>query len=100
MVEKYYDKGGTMLKRPIDTWLVSRFQEHIKRITGHLERTENRSALTYSHQMVNALQWYLKRDEETNKSVINYALETMTKFLSLYSPFISEKAGASRVENR
>lgn len=91
LVEKYYNKGKTMLKRPIDTWLISRFQEHIKKITGHLEKAENRSALTYFHQMVNDLQWYSKRNEEMNKSVINYTLETMTKFLSLYSPFISEE---------
>ncbi len=91
LVEKYYDKGKVMLKRPIDTWLISRFQEHIKKITGHLEKTENRSALTYFHQMINDLQWCLKRNEEINKSIINYALETMTKFLSIYSPFISEE---------
>ena len=90
LVGKYYDKGKAMLKRPIDTWLISRFQEHIKKITGHLEKTENRSALTYFHQMINDLQWYLKRNEEINKSVINYTLETMAKFLSIYSPFISE----------
>jgi len=41
--------------------------------------------------MINDLQWYLKRDEEINRSVINSVLETMTKFLGLYSPFISEE---------
>jgi leucyl-tRNA synthetase len=91
LVEKYYDKGKNMLKRPIDTWLISRFQEHIKKLTSYLEKTENRSALTYFHQMVNDLQWYLKRNEEINKSTVNYVLETITKFLSLYSPFISEE---------
>jgi len=91
LVEKYYNKGKVVLKRPIDTWLASRFQEHIKKITNHLEKIENRSALIYFHQMLNDLQWYLKRNEEMNKSIINYALETMTKFLSLYSPFISEE---------
>ncbi len=91
LVDKCYDKGKVMLKRPIDTWLISRIQEHVKKITGHLEKTENRSALTHFHQMINDLQWYLKRNEEKNKSSINYALETITKFLSLYSPFISEE---------
>jgi leucyl-tRNA synthetase len=91
LVEKYYDKGKDMLKRPIDTWIISRFQEYVKKITNHIENTENRSALTYFHQMINDLQWYLKRVEEKNKSTINYALEIMTKFLSLYSPFISEE---------
>jgi len=90
-IERNYDKGKVMLKRPIDTWLVSRFQNHIKKITEHLEETENRSALTYFHQMINDLQWYLKRSEEKNKAVINYVLETIVKILSVYSPFISEE---------
>ncbi len=80
-----------MLKRPIDAWLVSRFQKYVQKIIEHLEKTENRSALTYFHQMINDLQWYLKRDEEKNKAVLNESLETMIKFLSLYSPFISEE---------
>jgi len=91
LVERNYDKGKVMLKRPIDTWLVSRFQNHIKKITEHLEKTENRSALTYFHQMVNDLQWYLKRDEEKNRAVVNYVLETIVKIMSVYSPFISEE---------
>jgi leucyl-tRNA synthetase len=90
LFEKYYNKGKVVLKRPIDNWLISKFQGYIKKITEHLEKMENRSALTYFHQMINDLQWSLKR-EEINKSIINYALETMTKFLSLYSPFISEE---------
>jgi leucyl-tRNA synthetase len=90
-VREYYDKGKIMLKRPIDTWLVSRFQNHIKKITEHLERTENRSALMYFHSMLNDFRWYLKRKEEKNKTIVNYALETMTKILSLYSPFVSEE---------
>jgi len=91
LVEKYYNQGEIMLNRPIDVWLISRFQNHIKKITEHLEKTENRSALTYFHQMINDVQWYLKRNEEINKSTINYVLETITKILSIYSPFISEE---------
>jgi leucyl-tRNA synthetase len=100
LVKENYDKGKVMLNRPIDTWLVSRFQEHIKKITEHLERTENRSALTYFHQMVNDFQWYLKRHEEKNKTIVNYALETITKFLSLYSPFIAEEIWSMMGKNR
>jgi leucyl-tRNA synthetase len=91
LVEKYYNKGKVVLNRPIDVWLISRFQNHLKEITEHLEKIENRSALTYFHLMVNDLQWYLKREEEKNKNVIDYALETLTKILSIYSPFISEQ---------
>ena len=91
LVDKYYNKGKIILNRPVDIWLISRFQKYIQKIIKHLEKTENRSALTYFHQMINDLQWYLKRYEDENKSVLNDALETMTKFLSLYSPFISEE---------
>jgi len=90
-VEKYYNQGKVILNRPIDVWLISRFQNHIKEITEHLEKTENRSALTYFHLMISDLQWYLKREEEKNKIVINYALETLTKILCIYSPFICEE---------
>lgn len=100
LVERYYDKGKIMLKRPIDVWLVSRFQNHIKKITEHLERTENRSALTYFHQMINDLQWHLKRHEEKNKAIVNYVLETITKFLSIYSPFIAEEIWSKMGKDR
>jgi len=91
LVDGYYDKGKAMMKRPLDVWLVSRFQNHVKEIIEHLEKTENRSALTHFHWMVNDLQWYLKREEEKNKAVLNEVLEIMNKFLSVYAPFISEE---------
>ena len=91
LVEKNYNQGKIILNRSIDIWLISRFQIILKKITEHLERTENRSALTYLHQMINDFQWYLKREEEKNKITTNYALETITKILSIYSPFISEE---------
>jgi len=100
LVERYYNKGKIILKRPIDIWLISRFQNHIKKITEHLEKTENRSALTYFHQMINDLQWHLKRHEEKNKAIVNYALENITKFLNLYSPFIAEEIWNKMGKNR
>jgi len=91
LVNKHYNKGKVMLNRPIDIWLISRFQKYIQKITEHLENIENRSALTYFHQMMNDLQWYFKRNEERNEVILNDTLEIMIKFLSLYSPFISEE---------
>jgi leucyl-tRNA synthetase len=91
LVDKYYDKGKIMLKRPIDIWLLSRFQKHLKKMTENLENAENRSALTLFHFMWNDLHWYLKRNEEKNKAIINEALEIITKVLSIYAPFISEE---------
>jgi leucyl-tRNA synthetase len=91
LTETHFDKGKAMLNRSIDIWLISRFQKHIKKTTEHLENVENRSALTYFHQMMNDFNWYLRRNDEKNKSVVNYALEVMTKILSPYCPFISEE---------
>lgn len=93
MVKEYYGKG-TDKRKYTDVWIESRFQDYIKKITQHLERTENRSALTYFHLMFNDLQWYLKR-AEPNKNTVNYVLETMTKILAPYSPFISEEIWSS-----
>ena len=91
LIKKYYNKGKVMLSRPIDIWLMSRFQNHIKKATEHLENVENRSALTYFHQMLNDFQWYLRRNEEKNKTVVNYAFEVMAKFLSPYCSFVTEE---------
>ena len=91
LVEENYNKGKEGEEGNIDTWLISRFQQHIKKMTEHLEKVENRSALTYFHFMLNDFLWYLKRAEEKNKKVVNYALEVMTKVLSLYAPFICEE---------
>jgi leucyl-tRNA synthetase len=91
LVDKYYDKGETTKESLIDVWLISRVQNHIKKITGHLEKTENRSALMYFHQIMNDMNWYFRRAEKNNKNVLNYVLETATKILSIYSPFISEE---------
>jgi len=100
LIKKHYNKGNVMLKRPIDVWLISRFQDYIKKMTEHLEKVENRSALTYFHQMLNDLHWYLRRNEEKNKTVVNYALEVMTKFLSPYCPFVSEEMWKEMGKNR
>ena len=90
LFEKNYGKGGNK-KEEIDSWLISRFQNHVKKITEHLEKAENRSALTYFHSMLNDFKWYLKRSKEKNRKTVNYALETMTKVLSVYSPFVAEE---------
>jgi leucyl-tRNA synthetase len=100
IVKKYYDKGKVMLNRPIDTWLISRFQNYIKNITNHLENVENRSVLTYFHSMMNDLQWYLRRSSEMNRAIVNYALETITKVLSVYAPFISEEIWYNMGKNK
>jgi leucyl-tRNA synthetase len=91
IVEKYYDKGKVMLNRSIDTWLFSRFQKYIKNITDHLEKVENRSALTYFHSMINDLQWYFKRSGDKNKAIVDYVLEVITKVLNVYAPFMTEE---------
>ena len=91
LVTENYDKGESVAESGADKWLLSRFQNHIKRITEELEQTNNRSALTFFHQMMNDIRWYLKRAETKNRGIINYALETMTKVLSPFSPFICEE---------
>lgn len=91
LVDEFYDKGEIGTRRYIEVWLESRFQEHIKRMTDHLERTENRSALTSFHEMLNDVQWYIKRVKKVNRETMNYALETMVKVLSPFSPFICEE---------
>lgn len=91
LVENNYDKGVKRKKEKIDLWLESRFQEHIKKITEHMERTENRSGLTGFYKMLNDFQWYLKRVDKANRETVNYALEVMTKVLSVFAPFICEE---------
>ncbi|MFN6992045.1 MAG: class I tRNA ligase family protein, partial [Fervidobacterium sp.] len=90
LVKDNYNKGKVVKKRKIDVWLESRLQIYIKHMTEHLEKTENKSALTQFHMLFNDLQWYLKRSEP-NKQTLNYVLETIIKILAPYTPFICEE---------
>ncbi len=91
LVDRYYNKGSTAVKRNVDFWLESRIQNHLKEMTQHMEKMENRSAVSKFHLMYNDLQWFVKRTEKWHNDTMNYVLEMMTKVLSIFSPFICEE---------
>ncbi len=90
-VKKYYNNGSSVVKRNIDFWLESKIKIHLKEMTQHLERMENRSAVSEFHSMLNDLQWFIKRTEKWHEETMNYVLESMAKALSIFSPFICEE---------
>ena len=91
LITDNYNQGESRLENTMDKWLVSRLENHIKIMTQALDQTNNRTAATEIHQMVNDMSWYLKRTEKPNQGVVDYFLENFVKLLSPFAPFIAEE---------
>lgn len=90
MVEDHYGKLESKEKAFIDTWLESRFENHMKKMTEAMEKTENRTSVSIIHDFFNDLQWYMRRGGK-NKESFDSSVEKLIKSLTPFSPFISEE---------
>ncbi|MBU5690329.1 MAG: class I tRNA ligase family protein, partial [Candidatus Aenigmarchaeota archaeon] len=90
LVKESYNKGVDKTTN-MDKWLHSRMQMHIRKMTEHLEKVQNKSAVTVLHLMLNDINWYLKRVDKPNKKEMNYAIKVLIKCLAPFSPFIAEE---------
>ena len=86
------DVGGE--PRDIDTWLISRLQEHVERTTVALDNFQTRQALQEAYFGIdNDLKWYRRRlTEKSEGSRALFSLcSTWVRLLAPFIPFTSEK---------
>jgi leucyl-tRNA synthetase len=98
-IERFYnsiremkDVGGE--PRDIDTWLISRLQEHVERTTVALDNFQTRQALQEAYIGIdNDLKWYRRRlTENSEGSRALFSLcSTWVRLLAPFIPFTSEK---------
>ncbi|MEM3703298.1 MAG: leucine--tRNA ligase [Candidatus Bathyarchaeia archaeon] len=81
---------------PIDRWILSRLQGHIKRVTEAMEKLAVRKAIhTIVFELEQDLQWYQKRAKASKKGIsVSIPLEVLkiqTQMLAPFAPHICEE---------
>jgi leucyl-tRNA synthetase len=81
---------------PIDRWMLSRLQEHIRKATEAMEELAVRKAIhTILFELEQDLQWYQKRARKTPKAATTYVLNEVLKnqvlMLTPFAPHICEE---------
>jgi leucyl-tRNA synthetase len=90
--KQYYNTGRNS-RLAIDEWMEGKINSIIIETTKCYEETMFRSALQSCYfEMQNAVKWYMKRTlNNSNKSVINWLIETQALLLAPIVPFICEE---------
>jgi len=83
-------------KKLIDDWLISRMNEHVRKVNHIMEKYDLRelaSMVYYSFH--DDLRWYMRRGGE-NKKVVSEVLDTWNKLMNLITPHLSEELNESK----
>jgi leucyl-tRNA synthetase len=76
----------------LETWLVSTLQHRIKTVTENMEALKTRAALENAlFEIWNDFRWYNRRKENLNSNVLKQALETWTRLLAPFAPYMCEE---------
>jgi leucyl-tRNA synthetase len=76
----------------LETWLISTMQHRIRIVTENLEALKTRTALENAlFEVWNDFRWYNRRKEAFNSNVLKEALETWTKLLAPFAPYMCEE---------
>jgi leucyl-tRNA synthetase len=76
----------------LEAWLISLLQHRIRIITESMEALKTRTALENAlFEVWNDFRWYIRRKETFDSKVLKMALETWTRLLAPFAPFICEE---------
>jgi len=79
-------------KGHLETWLISMLQHRIKTVTENMEALKTRTALENAlFEVWNDFRWYNRRKETFNSNVLKEALETWTRLLAPFAPYMCEE---------
>ncbi|MBU1974138.1 MAG: leucine--tRNA ligase, partial [Nanoarchaeota archaeon] len=89
LVEQLKELDGKL--KSIDTWLISRINEHVKKINQVMKEYELRelASLTY-YTIYDDLRWYIRRGGN-NKKVIQEVIMIWIKLMNPLTPHLSEE---------
>lgn len=82
------------LSNPMDKWLLSRFNRTADGVTKNLEKFNTAKATALIEKFVNDLStWYIRRSRERsdNFSFLFFIFDNLSKLMSPFTPFLSEK---------
>jgi leucyl-tRNA synthetase len=76
----------------LETWLLSMLQHKIRLVTESMEALKTRTALENAlFEVWNDFRWYIRRKEALNSNILKEALETWTRLLAPFAPYICEE---------
>ncbi|MGD2066702.1 MAG: leucine--tRNA ligase [Candidatus Bathyarchaeota archaeon] len=76
----------------LETWLTSMLQHRIKLVTENLDALKTRTALENAlFEVWNDFRWYIRRTEAINSKILKDALETWTRLLAPFAPYMCEE---------
>ncbi len=76
----------------LEEWLISVLQNRIKIVTKNMESLKTRTALENAlFEVWNDFRWYIRRKEKFNSKVLKEALETWTRLLAPFAPYMCEE---------
>jgi len=76
----------------LERWLISTLQHRIRTVTESMEALKTRTALENAlFEIWNDFRWYIRRKETINSAVLKEALETWTRLLAPFAPYICEE---------
>jgi len=83
-------------RRYIDSWLVSRINQHLAKVNKDMESyTLRELASTVYYTIYEDLRWYIRRGGE-NKKVISEVIHAWTKMMNPITPHLSEELNDSK----
>ncbi|MFV2014042.1 MAG: class I tRNA ligase family protein, partial [Candidatus Heimdallarchaeota archaeon] len=75
----------------IDQWLISRIQNQIVKVRGHLDKMETRLAFQSAHhEILQDIKWYLRR-RKSKGPAYKYAVDTLIRMITPFTPHIAEE---------
>ena len=76
----------------LETWLISMLQHRIRIVTENMESLKTRTALENAlFEVWNDFRWYIRKKETFNSNVLKEALETWTRLLAPFAPYMCEE---------
>jgi leucyl-tRNA synthetase len=92
LTDKIIKKAKQTKNDHLETWLVSRIQHRIKKVTESMEALKTRTALENAlFEVWNDFRWYNRRKQKSKSKILKDVLEIWTLLLAPFSPYICEE---------
>jgi len=79
-------------KGHLEEWLISMLQHRIKTVTENMESLKTRTAIENAlFEVWNDFRWYIRRKEKFDSKILKAALETWTRLLAPFAPYMCEE---------
>ena len=76
----------------LEEWLISVLQNRIKIVTENMNSMKTRTALEHAlFETWNDFRWYIRRKEKFDSNTLKQALETWTRLLAPFAPYMCEE---------